>query len=253
MAFVLDSGEISISGHSFPVVPYLIFDMADGDVRKHLSATETMDYAWRFRSLHDLAVGLKQLHQVEVSHQDLKPSNILVFSKESKIGDLGRSMCRGVDGPYNRMDFSGDRTYAPPEILYGYYERDWTKRVCATDCYLLGSMIVFYFAGISMTALLRTHMHDGFGWDEWTGEYDEIVPYLDESFSNALDEFEQNIMKKEYSEKLRSAVEQLCTPYPDKRGHPYNISARGSNYSMERYVSLFDYLRKKAEYQLKRI
>ena len=36
VAFVTDSGEESISGFEIPIVPYWIFDLADGDVRKKL-------------------------------------------------------------------------------------------------------------------------------------------------------------------------------------------------------------------------
>ena len=84
---------------------------------------------------------------------DLKPSNVLVFNTESRLGDLGRSICKDLDGPYSKRAFTGDFTYAPPEIWYRYYERDWNKRVFATDCYMLGSLVVFYFTGISMSAL----------------------------------------------------------------------------------------------------
>src|SRR5690606_17542271 len=134
VSFVRDSGEETVPGFSVAIVPYLIFDLADGDVRSKLDFSNKLDFAWKLRSLHDIAVGLKQLHNIEVSHQDLKPSNILVFKKECKLGDLGRSMCRSMDGPYNHVSFAGDFTYAPPEIMYGYYEADWHKRVFATDC-----------------------------------------------------------------------------------------------------------------------
>ena len=85
-------------------------------------------------------------------------------------------MCRDIDGPYNKQIYTGDWTYAPPKLMYKYYEKDWIKRVFATDCYLLGSLVVFYFAGISMTALLRKHIPDNFSWEKWTGSYEELVP-----------------------------------------------------------------------------
>ena len=143
VSFVKESGQENITGFSIPVVPYLIFELAEGDIRKTLDFSNELDYAWRFSSLHDIAVGLMQLHKIEVSHQDLKPSNVLVFQAESKLGDLGRSICRDLDGPYSKRVFTGDFTYAPPEIWYRFYERDWTKRVFATDCYMLGSLVVF--------------------------------------------------------------------------------------------------------------
>lgn len=251
VTFVKEAGQEFIQGMAIPVVPYLIFDLADGDVRKRLDFSAKLDYAWRLKSLHDIAVGLKQLHQIEVSHQDLKPSNILVFKSESKLGDLGRSMCRDIDGPYNKIPFSGDYTYAPPEIMYRYYEIDWIKRVFATDCYLLGSLIVFYFAGISMSALLRKHIPDAFSWEKWRGDFDELKPYLMDGFSKALLEFEQNIRPDEFKNELKCLVEMLCHPYPEKRGHPKNIAMNGSNYSLERFITKLDVLKTKAELNLK--
>lgn len=252
VSFVKESGQEYIQGFAIPLVPYLIFDLANGDVRKTLHFSTELDYAWRFNSLHDIAVGLKQLHSIEVSHQDLKPSNILVFNSESKLGDLGRSICRDIDGPYSKRPFTGDFTYAPPEIWYRYYERDWTKRVFATDCYMLGSLVTFYFAGISMSALLRKHIPDNFSWEVWTGVFEELKPYLENGFANALDEFERNITREDLKTELRQLVEFLCNPFPEKRGHPKNILTNGSNYSMERFVTILDVLKRKAELRIKK-
>ena len=251
VSFVKEAGEEVVTGYAISIVPYLIFDMADGDIRKKLDFSAKLDYAWRLKSLHEIAVGLKQLHAIEVSHQDLKPSNILVFDTNSKIGDLGRSMCRDIDGPYNKRAFTGDNTYAPPEIMYGYYEKDWLKRVFATDSYLLGSLIVFYFTGISMSALLRKHIPDSFSWEVWTGTFDELKIYLEDGFAKALLEFESNIYQIEFKEDLKRLVEYLCHPFPEKRGHPRSIVCAGSNYNLERFVTLLDVLKRKAELIIK--
>lgn len=254
VSFVRESGQEYVQGNSsYLIVPYLIFDLAEGDIRKTLHFSSELDYAWRFKSLHDIAVGLKQLHTIEVSHQDLKPSNILVFDSESKLGDLGRSICKDMDGPYSKRAFTGDFTYAPPEIWYRYFERDWNKRVFATDCYMLGSLVVFYFTGISMSALLRKHIPDNFAWDRWRGDFNEIVPYLENGFANALIEFENNISRSDLRTELKQMVEYLCNPFPEKRGHPKNVSMRGSNYSMERFVTILDVLRRKAELRVKEL
>jgi eukaryotic-like serine/threonine-protein kinase len=251
VSFVKEAGEQMVPGFSFSIVPYLIFELATGDIRKTLNFSNELDYAWRFKSLHDVAVGLKQLHSIDVSHQDLKPSNVLVFNTESKIGDLGRSMCRDIDGPYNSQTFTGDWNYAPPELMYGYYEKDWKKRVFATDCYMLGSLIIFYFIGISMSALLRKHIPDNFAWDTWKGSYDEIVPYLENGFANALIEFESNISQREIKSELKQMVQYLCNPFPEKRGHAKNLAVKGNNYSMERFVTMLDVLKRKAELRVK--
>lgn len=251
VSFVRESGQEYVEGFSIPLVPYLIFDLAEGDVRKTLHFSSELDYAWRFNSLHDIAVGLKQLHSIEVSHQDLKPSNVLVFNSESKLGDLGRSICRDIEGPYSKRPFTGDFTYAPPEIWYRYYEKDWAKRVFATDCYMLGSLVIFYFSGISMSALLRKHIPDNFSWEVWTGAFEELEPYLENGFARAMNEFETNITRQDLKTELRQLVEFLCNPFPEKRGHPKNVLSNGSNYSMERFVTTLDVLKRKAEIRVK--
>ncbi len=251
VSFVLEAGEENLREYTYSLVPYLVFDLADGDVRRQLQFSEKLDFAWKLSSLHDVTVGLRQLHNIEVSHQDIKPSNILVFNKTSKIGDLGRSLCKSLDNPYEGYVFTGDHNHAPPEIMYQYYSNDWNTRVFATDCYLLGSLIVFYFSGISMTALLMKNIPNNFRVEKWRGHYSDVITYIMDSFYNSLEEFTDSIPYSEFKNELRLIVEQLCFPIPDERGHPKNIASKASSYSLERYISVFDRLHKKAEYIIK--
>jgi len=252
VAFVIDAGEEIVANFSINLVPYLIFELADGDVRNKLAFANNLDFAWKLSSLHDIAVGLQQLHNVNVSHQDLKPSNILLFNQDSKLGDLGRSMCKDIDSQYNKQEYSGDWTYAPPEIMYNFYERDWNKRVFATDCYLLGNLIVFYFAGMNMSALLLNCLPDNMHFTKWRGTLDEIKPYLIEAFSIAITKFKGSIGDDYFKNELSQIVEQLCFPFPEKRGHPKNVSNKlGSNFNLERFITKLDVLTKKAELKIK--
>lgn len=250
VTFVKDSGQEIVEGYPIAVVPYLIFDLADGDVRSMIDFSKKLDFAWRLKSLHEISVGLKQLHTIEVSHQDLKPSNILVFKDESKLGDLGRSICKSLKSPFDNSVFTGDFNYAPPEIMYDYYVEDWHERVFAADCYLLGSMVVFYFAGISMSALLKKYMPDNFWWDKWRGSYRDVKPYILDAFAQALSEFEESIEDEYFRKELRGVVEMLCYPLPNERGHPKNIQSMGSSYCLERFISKFYLLHRKAKFDL---
>ena len=250
VAFVKDSGEQYVSGYSIPVVPYLIFELADGNVRSLLRFTEKLDSAWKLNSLHSVAVGMKQLHSIDVSHQDIKPSNVLVFNEESKIGDLGRSICPSLNSPYKNLTFAGDRNYAPPEILYKYYEKEWRTRSFAADYYLFGSLIVFYFAGISMNALLRKNIPDELSWEYYRGLFIEVKAYLLEAFGKALDEFGSCIENDFLRKEIRRMVEYLCYPLPEKRGHPRTIVNLSNQYDFERVISELDWLHKKVKYEL---
>lgn len=252
VAFVREAGQEVVQGYSISIVPYLIFDLADGDVRQQLDFSEKLDFAWRLKSLHDIAVGLKQLHAIDVSHQDVKPSNILLFKSESKLGDLGRSLCKDFMSPYDDLHFTGDLNYAPPEIMYKYFDTDWNRRVFATDCYLLGSMVVFYFAGVSMSSLILSHIPDNFRWERWRGAFHEIRPYIADGFARAIIDFERSIEHDYFREELSYIVRYLCYPFPEKRGHPRTIKLRGNNLNLERFVSRFDLLRRKAEYMIKK-
>ncbi len=162
-------------------------------------------------------------------------------------------MCKDMDSEYNKRQYSGDWTYAPPEMMYRYYDKDWNKRVYATDCYLLGSMIVFYFAGISMSALLLKHLPENFRWEVWRGTFDEIKPYLVEAFSNAIIEFRGSFDDEYFKDEISNVVEQLCYPFPEERGHPKNVANKNSsNFNLERFVTKLDVLTKKAELKIKK-
>jgi serine/threonine protein kinase len=106
-------------------VPYIIFELASGDIRAFHAVLAQFDVAWCLRSLHHSAVGLQELHYRGIAHQDLKPSNVLTFpDKGSKLADLGRSFDVASTSPHDSFQIPGDRTYASPEQLYGLINAD---------------------------------------------------------------------------------------------------------------------------------
>ena len=246
----LDRGEISVEGaENVPNVSYLIFEEADGDIRSALdSIGAAFDYAWTCRMLHHAATGLWQLHRADMAHQDVKPSNVLTFGRDlSKIGDLGRASRRGSSAPHDEMEFAGDRHYAPPELLYGQIAADWIARRHACDVYLLGSLTMFVFSGATATAAILSFLDDSQHPDDWDDTYAAVLPYVRVAFDRAIEEFEEAL-----SEQLAAAVvpmvRQLCDPDPAIRGHPRTRAITGGNpYSLERYVSEFDLLARRAE------
>lgn len=249
VSFVIDSGEESISGYTFPIVPYLIFEMADCDVRRKINYSDSLDFSWKLKSLHDIAVGIKQLHGIDVSHQDIKPSNILLFNSESKIGDLGRSMCPALHGPYDELAFSGDRTYSPPEVWYLSQQNEWHERNFAIDCYLLGSMITYYISGISMSAHLKKNI-DLLYPTGLSNSFKNDEPYLLNAFIISLNEIKDIIPIQSVKDEIIELIELLCHPNPVKRGHPKSIKDKGNNYSLERFVTKLDLLQKKVSFEL---
>lgn len=250
VAFVIESGEEVLDGYTYGVVPYLIFEMADGDVRSMLAYSAKLDFAWKMNSLHDIALGLNQLHGAGVSHQDLKPSNILLFNNDSKNGDLGRALCPTIDKEMLNIKFHGDYNYAPPEILYDYILPEWNERTYLADCYMLGSMVVFYLTGISMNAILFSHFPADLHPLRSRASYTAVKDYLTNAFEASLESISKTIPYDSIRERLINVVKYLCSPDPARRGHPKTIASRDSNYNLERFVSEFDYLYRVAEHEL---
>ena len=224
-------------------VNYLIFEMADGDVRAHLDTKAEFDVAFAVRALHHVAGALNELHRNDIAHQDLKPSNVLVFSEtnQSKVGDLGRAWSRDLKSPHDDYKIAGDKTYAPLEFLYRHVPRDVGERRFRCDIYHLGSLAVFLFTRTHMNALIIKHLSPEYRHNRWGGTDTEVLPYVLAAFSKAISEFEAAV--PEYLKpKLIETVKQLCEPDPRRRGHPLNTQAGGFQHSLERYLSTFDYL-----------
>jgi eukaryotic-like serine/threonine-protein kinase len=248
---MLDHGEISVDGYIFNKVPYLIFEKADDDIRAILNFSDNIDIAWKLKSLHNVAVGLSQLHKLDVAHQDLKPSNVFVFNRNiSKIGDLGRSLSKEIEAPHKDLDFPGDLDYSPPEIWYGYIVADWNKRVFSIDLFLFGNLISFYFSGLNMSSLITKNLDPQFHFSRWKNTFPEVVPYLIDAFEKSLDELVINITKKELSENIRNLVSNLCHPDPERRGDRRTLISSKTPYDLSRIISRLDLLYLKAEYNL---
>lgn len=241
VSYVLDEGEEYVANHSIPKVPYLIFELADGDVRNHLSFTSDVDLAWKLRSLHNISTGLMQLHSIEVTHQDLKPSNVLLYEgeKTSKIGDLGRAICKNLKSPYDTMPFSGDNFYAPIEILYGHYESEWAKRVYLTDAYMLGSMATFYVSGMNINALMFNHLNDTFKPWNWGGDFKSALSYILDAFYLSIEEIKINISNERIANDLAFIIQELCYPDPEKRCLHYS-KGKINSLILQRVVSAFN-------------
>lgn len=229
------------------VVPYLIFELADADVRSAVAEGRLSELFWILETLHHIATGLQQLHSATIAHQDLKPSNVLVFdrSNERKLADLGRAAYKGHSPPHDSLRVAGDKTYAPLELLYGQIDPDWTVRRYGCDAYLLGSMAVFLFLGQGTTPLVISELNEAHRPGRWPSSFGSVLPYVRDAFGRVIRKLE-----KEVPEALRPEfiplVRHLCDPDPRLRGHPKDRAGRGNQYSLRRFVTAFDLMAKRA-------
>jgi eukaryotic-like serine/threonine-protein kinase len=227
-------------------VPYIIFELADGDVRARMAKQpSTFDDAFKLRVLHGSANGLRQLHEAGVAHQDLKPSNTMTSGRTAKIGDLGRASRNDVVGHWDGDVIPGDRTYAPPEQLYRFFHGDPQIRRRASDLYQLGSLIVFMFHGVGITGLLNKRLDPAFHWRTWPRDYENVLIYVRAEYNKILEDLRSDWPEPE-ALKLEALVRKLCDPDPQLRGEP-NLRSRPDAFSLERTVSALDLLARSVE------
>ncbi len=239
----IDAGSIGTSPSD--LVLYLIFELADGDIRQLLASSYKINLAWQLRVLHQIASGIRQLHTQSIAHQDIKPSNVLLFNQlDSKLADLGRAAAEGLKPPHDDYEVAGDKTYAPPELLYHHVPADWRRRRYGCDAYLLGSMVVYMFTGLGTTALTIGELNYRQRPGQWTGTYEDLLPAVRDAFSKALMTLKRSVpdcLKTELVDAARS----LCDPDPARRGHPKNRA--DNQLSLERYITEFDLYASRAE------
>jgi serine/threonine protein kinase len=246
----ISDGSVDVPGYSKGIskVYYIIFNLANGDIRRIKDTFNRLDLAFSFRALHNTAVGLEQLHRVGIAHQDLKPSNVLGFKSDYKISDLGRSSDSEKSFLYDDLEIPGDRNYAPLEQQYEFHYSDKFTEKFAADMFLFGSLFFFFFTGLSASQALSDKsksMHiiktNDFQNDiaEWERAFTEVLIDLKKSINP--------ILPSERVDEVLRLVQYSCNPDPRKRGHQTNIKLKLQQYGLERFISRLDILAKEAE------
>lgn len=247
---LIDSGEAHINAQNqYEVVFYLIFELADSDIRAHVNNKENANIGQLLLLMHQVTVALQQLHNAQIAHLDIKPSNVLVFhQKGAKLADLGRSVQNGRTSPFDSLARVGDGRYAPPELLYPGVCPKWETHRLGCDFYLLGNLLFFLLTGLSLTQVLlnRLRVLNEFLHPQFQMvSYDEAFPYVNNVFLQIIRELRSDLESSPVSE-IVDIVKQLCDPDPTLRGLLIN---RGTNrFSLQRLVSKFDLLHKRNKY-----
>jgi serine/threonine protein kinase len=242
--------ELGVSG----LVPYLIFEYADYDIRSGIANWKEFDVAWALRSLHNSTTGLQQLHQKKIAHQDLKPSNILYFKNEgTKLSDLGRASYENIRSENDKKRIAGDITYAAPELFYNWsYNASFDKRFMA-DIYQLGSLIFFFFIGTSAKSILRLILSENFSGKFKPSNFEEDLPYFQHAFNKSLEMLSNsnNLPEDDKSKRMILQIaRELCDPDPQRRGNPKTLATVIPRWDLQTYISRFNLLARIAEKKL---
>lgn len=243
VVLAIDHGSVQVPGLSQMEgrVFYMIFEMAEGDVRVQMDLSSRFDALWCMRALRDVCLGLHQVHREMIAHQDAKPSNVLVYDRNNfKVADFGRSSMRGQAARHDAYPVAGDRSYAPPELLYGFMHPDFIPRRVGCDLYMLGNLAAFLFSGVNVTAHLFSVLDAQHHPTNWGGTYEEVLPYLENAFSTVLDNI-RPLIDDVVRDDVVVLVRELCEPDLSRRGHPRGMG-RAGQYSLQRYVSHLDLL-----------
>lgn len=230
------------------VVQYLIFELADGDVRNQLSQMTEFNLVWRLKCLHHLFVAIQQLHGSDIVHQDVKPSNVVECGTDGhKVTDLGRAWHAMTTSPFDGYICAGDTNYAPPELLYKGAILTNEERRNGADFYALGSMVVFMFTGLRMTAALMSAMPAHLRWRATSEKYADVLPELQHAFGTVLSQLHAGIQDEELWVDVKLLVEQMCNPDVAKRGDKAHTAKVGSRFGLQRFISKLNTLRIKTD------
>ncbi len=222
-------------------IPYMIMELADGgDVRGYIGKTLALDIALKLTYLKDVASGILQLHRAKVAHQDLKPSNVMVFGNEmAKVGDLGRASSQDLPSLHDANIIAGDRNYAPPEQLFRHPLIDWMDRRMRCDIYQFASVITFVFFGttVNLELIDRLPKHvKPIAWDGESNSYSNSLPFLLKAFDEALTDWETQCPEW-LRDSLIDIIRQCGNPDYTQRGCRKTLKQTVPSLGLDRFVS----------------
>jgi len=249
----IDNGEVPICVPPWGELrfPFIIFELADGDVHTLLTINHKLDDLWKINTLHQVATAVQQLHKENIAHQDIKRSNVVFFgATDAKLTDLGRAVKRNFPSRNDQRPIPCQNANSPPELLYGYHLPDWAQAHLATDLYMLGNLAFTLFFDDTITSQMIGRIPSDLHPGKFAGEYCDILPALQHALGEIIMEIERQIPKAIVQE-YTSVIRWLCNPDPLKRGHPKDHAMKHSNkYSVERFISTFDAIKRKGHHIL---
>lgn len=250
---ILDHGEVDVPPEGYEQIlqiPYMIMELADGgDVRGYLGRNSIIDVEMKLTYLKDVVLGLFQLHGVKIAHQDLKPSNVMIFGGGmAKVGDLGRASSQDYASLHDQYKVAGDIKYAPPEQLYGCALEGWLDKRMRCDLYQFASVIVFVFFGRNLNTALFANLPEELRPSYFKGtctSYEHALPFLLDTFDSVVRDWEAQCPQW-LGNDLMKIVRQAGNPNYQLRGAKKTLQQSVPQLGLNRFVSDFDRLIRKA-------
>ena len=236
----IDSGEYMEPGELIPV-PYLVFELAQGNLPKYQEMKHP-DLFWKLKAFHGALVGLSQLHKAKIAHQDIKPSNILIFGNEvSKIADLGCATQIGNESEWN----GGDQRYLPVELHYRYISPDWETRRFGADFFMIGGLLTYLLVGLNFLAIMMGKVPHDLQPFKFGGSFEQAKSYLLKAYYEAIEEIEE-IIHPGIKDEVVEILKEMVNPIPENRGNSQSLTiVKHRQFSLEKYISIVDRISKK--------
>ncbi len=235
VVMAIDSGEYTEPGEIISV-PYLVFEHADGGNLK--TFMENSDLSWKLQSFHGALLGVSQLHRAKIAHQDIKPSNVLIFGRNvSKISDLGSATQLGNSSNWEHFEIPGDQRYAPIELLFKHFSPHWETRRVGADLFMMGGLLTYMVADVNFLSLMYKYIQPHQRHEKFGGKFSEALPFLMHSYHQALAELKP-LFPERIRDELLQIIAELSHPDPDKRGNPRFPGSPHSQFSLQRYISI---------------
>jgi serine/threonine protein kinase len=231
----------------------LVMEIGEGDIRRQISRVGALPTSVLLRVLEDTALGIAQLHRHKISHQDVKPSNVIAMSDLAvvaqslfKLADLGRIVRQDRAGPFDGKTWPGDVHYAPPERWYGYVPPQWADAREASDAYMLGSLACFLFCGVTMQSLLVHDLPPAMLPGTWSGGFNEsLIQILRAKQFGILASRVAPAINPAVRDGVIDIIKELIEPDPLKRGSKRARAQTGSP-GVDRFQPKFKQLRLQA-------
>jgi hypothetical protein len=164
--------------------PILVMELVEGPTLERVVETGALDIARTLEILDGIAAGLEAMHEVDVGHLDLKPSNVILRDMDPLLKKPGVAVL--VDfGLAGRLLRPGCATacYGAPEV-WGLVPKGHKPSPMAADVYAFGCVAFEMLTGRELVSagsevgIITAHLsHDGdFEGLEWLAQDPQLAP-----------------------------------------------------------------------------